>query len=170
MKIVSIFAPKLYAIQYAQHIDNEYDRLMELWTDVVYLRQYAKENKISDTTDFIRNIRANAAYIQDWLAKIDAYNESFSTFFRPLHDLEPSGKLLSLQKGKRYKLRLYAIKIEENVFLITGGAIKLGRTMADHPDTQTEKKKLEQVKDYLRNEGVFDSDAFSELITENDDE
>ena len=48
MKIVSIFAEKLYACQYDGEATNEYARLMDTWTDVVYLRQYANQNNIDD--------------------------------------------------------------------------------------------------------------------------
>lgn len=34
MKMVPIFAPHLYAFRYADETENEFDRLMEIWTDV----------------------------------------------------------------------------------------------------------------------------------------
>jgi hypothetical protein len=55
MKIVTIFADQLYAFHYMGEAENEYDRLMEQWTDVSYLRAYAKQNKIADVTNFVRD-------------------------------------------------------------------------------------------------------------------
>jgi hypothetical protein len=170
MKIVIIFAEKLYSFHYTTEEDNEYDRLMDLWTDVSYLRTYAIQNKIGDIRAFVEQITDNAAYIEDLLKEMTQRNRTLASFFKRLDDMELGTKILSLQKGKRYQLRIYAIKIDENLFVITGGAIKLGWKMQDHPDTQNEKIKLDQAKNYLKRNGVFDSDSFYELINEANDE
>ncbi len=172
MKIVTIFAEKLYTFHYPNETANEYDRLMELWTDVLYLREYAKKNSIADTTKFIRDIRNDAEYIQDLIEKMANNKGKLDTFFKPLDDLETRIKVLSLQKGKirQSYLRLYAIKVDENLFVIVGGAIKLAYTMKEHPDTQHEKVKLERAKNYFQSEQVFDIDSFYELLMENDND
>lgn len=46
MKIVSIFAGKLYAFQYEGEAEDEYTRLMNLWIDAEYLSLFAKQNNI----------------------------------------------------------------------------------------------------------------------------
>ena len=167
MKIVAIFAQNLYACQYDNETLHEYARLMYSWRDVIYLRQFADQNYISDKWHFINEIQKDAEYIQDLMAKITTSRLPLESFFKPLNNLETGIRVLSLQKGRRYKLRIYAIKLDENLFLITGGAIKLEFKMKDHPDTQREKEKLERVKAYLKRENVFDSDSFYELINEN---
>ena len=53
MKIVNIFAEQLYAFHYQGEAENEYDRLIEDWTDVSYLRNYAKQNNIKDVNQAI---------------------------------------------------------------------------------------------------------------------
>ena len=164
MKIVTIFAEKLYACHYADKAYNEYARLMDLWTDVSYLRQYALQNNIADIRNFIADIRKSAEFIEDLMEKMSSGRNSLDLFFKPLNNLETGVKVLSLRKGRQYKLRLYAIKIVDNLYLITGGAIKLVFKMADHPDTQREKVKLDQAKAYLISQGVFDDDSFYELI------
>lgn len=167
MKIISIFAERLYACQYDTEELNEFARLMDSWTDIVYLRHYARQNNIADMRGFVREIREDAAYIDDLMMEITQNNRSLESFFKPLNNLETGVRVLSLQKGRRYKLRIYAIKIDENLFLITGGVIKLEFRMKDHPDTQREKDKLEHIKAYLKRENVFDNDSFYELINEN---
>lgn len=48
MRIVDIFAEKLYSICYEdQYEECEYDRLMDLWTDVSYLYEYAKKTMLT---------------------------------------------------------------------------------------------------------------------------
>ncbi|MGL5563993.1 MAG: hypothetical protein ACRDCN_15450 [Tannerellaceae bacterium] len=76
--------------------------------------------------------------------------------------LRPLGK----SKLKDNWLRLYAIKIDDNRFLITGGAIKLTRTMQENEYTNNELYKLSKVCNFLKQEGVFDSDSFDELLFE----
>lgn len=171
MKIVAIFAENLYAFQYENEVDNEYYRLMDLWADIVYLRQFAKENNITDFRKFITDIREDALYIDSLLTSIANGNNlsRLENFFVPLDDLETGTKTLSLRKGKRYKLRLYAVRIDENLFLITGGVIKIVHKMKEHPDTEREKQKLQTAKMYLQQNYVFDSDSFYELINESDE-
>ena len=56
MKIVSIFAAKLFSFHYKDETYNEFDRLMALWTDVSYIRSFAKSNNIPDINNFVNDI------------------------------------------------------------------------------------------------------------------
>ena len=67
---------------------------------------------------------------------------------------------------KEKLLRLYAIKIEFNYYVITGGAIKQSQTMQQHPDTNDEFKKLESCRNYLIDNNVFDADSFNDFLYE----
>jgi hypothetical protein len=167
MKIVSIFAEKLFTFQYEGETDNEYDRLMELWTDITFLKAFAKENKIINVKSFINEILQDAEQIQDFLDNLSQNKEPYGFYFEPLQDSE-SKKLLAFQKGKikKNRLRYYAIKLDNNCFVITGGAIKMSQKMQEHSDTNNELKKLEIARTYLKQNGVFDEDSFFELIIE----
>lgn len=75
--------------------------------------------------------------------------------FRPLNTFEYA--ITTQQKSKpRIKngwLRLYAVRLAENCYLITGGGIKLTPDMKrDH--LQQELKKLDKVKIFLRRNGI----------------
>lgn len=168
MIIFNIFAEQLFAFQYQGEDDNEYDRLMELWTDVYYLREYAKSNKIQNIDQFVKNRLKDAEQIQDLLEEITTNKEPLEYYFRPLFDSENGIKILSLQKGKIQKngIRLYAIKIDDNCFVITGGAIKMSQTMQGHPDSNQELIKIQQAKTFLQDNDVFDKDSFYEFINE----
>lgn len=165
MEIVCIFADQLFACHYEGEEDNEYDRLMELWTDVEFLSNYAKENNIPDVRKFVMNVLQGAEQIQNLLEEINQNKKPFTTYFEPLQYSEIN-RVLSLQKGKIRKniLRLYAIKLDDTCFLLTGGAIKMSQTMQGHPDTNRELEKLKQVRAYLKDNGVFDEDSFFELF------
>ena len=61
-------------------------------------------------------------------------------------------------------LRIYAIKIEPGVYLVTGGAIKLTVKMEERSHTLEELAKLERVRNYLLDNGVYDLDGFNDYI------
>jgi hypothetical protein len=168
MKIVSIFGVELLSFHYPEEEDNEYDRLIGLWTDVFYLREYAKRNNISDLNGFVNDRLNDANDIDDFLNAISNGEARFELYFEPLDNAERKRINLSQQKGKRNKngLRIYAIKIDENCFVITGGAIKMSLKMSDHPDTKHELSKLNIARDYLLSNGVFDADSFYEWVNE----
>jgi|SRR5699024_8969178 len=167
MEIVRIFADNLFAFQYEDEVDNEYDRLMELWTDISFLKEYAEKNEIKGIWSFVNNIVRDAEQIQDFIEDLSQNEEPYEFYFEPLQ-LSEHNKLLSLQKGKirKNKLRYYAVKLDENCFVITGGAIKMSQKMQEHPDTDNELLKLRKAKEYLRENGVFDTDSFYELLNE----
>ena len=169
MKIVSIFADQLFAFHYDNEADNEFDRLMDLWTDVAYLHSYAKRNNVADVKGFITDILQSAEQIQDFLNTIYRTNLLYGVYFEPLQESEKKKIILPFQKGKirRNQLRLYAIKLEDNCFIITGGAIKMSQKMSEHPDTANELVKLTVARNYLNKNGVFDEDSFFELLSEN---
>lgn len=168
MKIVDIFAYTLFAFRYQGEVDNEYDRLMDNWTDVSFLRSYAKKNKVENINQFVKDRLKDAEQIQDLLEEITSNKEPLEYYFRTLFDNESGAKILSLQKGKIEKngIRLYAIKIDENCFVITGGAIKMSQTMQDHPDSNEELKKIHRAKSFLQENTIVDKDSFYELINE----
>lgn len=170
MEIVPIFADQLFSFHYEDEKYNEYDRLMALWSNVKYLKKYAEKNGETDVKGFVKKHLMDIEAIQDLLAEIEDGNEPLEHFFRPLFDSELGIKILSLQKGKieEYKntLRIYAIKIDENCFLITGGAIKMSQKMQDHPDSNNELSKINKAKEYLKDNDVVDEDSFYEFIKE----
>ena len=114
--------------------------------------------------EFINEIVEDIHQLDVFLNEINHNKDHLSSYFENLSTYEP--RILALQKGKRRKskLRLYAIKIDENVYLITGGAIKITQKMQDHPDTANELKKLNQVKDYLKQNHITYDDAFYDFL------
>ena len=62
------------------------------------------------------------------------------TIFKPLHNSQSSVYTLGLSKAKATWLRIYALRIEKDVFLITGGAIKLTLQMEVREHTYKELK------------------------------
>jgi ribosomal protein L16 Arg81 hydroxylase len=174
MKIVDIFAERLYSFVYKSddglnYQINEFDRLIELWTDVNYLRDFAKQNQVEDINGFVRDKLRQVEKVQDLFEEISISEKSLASFFTPYRDTEMGFVLLSLQKGlvKKYQgLRLYAIKIDDECFVITSGAIKMSQTAQGHYDTINATRRLENAKKFLVANGVIDNDSFHEFKIE----
>jgi hypothetical protein len=141
---------------------------MDLWTDISFLRDFAKQNAVPDIDEFVKKVSRDAEDIQDLLEDIFLNRSRFEQYFEPLKPSDTGDRSLPFQKGKisRNILRVYAIKIDDNCFVITGGAIKMSQTMKDHPGTLNELSKLNRAKDFLEENDVFDDCSFFELISE----
>lgn len=94
---------------------------------------------------------------------------NLDVFFRPLENQRIREMLLSREKakGKRQSshnswLRIYAIKLDKGIYLITGGAIKLTHLMSEREHTLNELKKMEMVRNYLLDSGIVDADGIKE--------
>lgn len=87
-------------------------------------------------------------------------------FFKPLNNQEYNIVELSKQKGKKNYLRLFAIKIDKDCFVITGGTIKFHHLNKDRPHTDLEMKKIDRCREYLKNNNVFDANSFYEFLKE----
>lgn len=169
MKIVPIFESYLYAFHYENESENEFGRLMELWNDVGYLREFAKANNVPDINSFVKARLRDAEEIDELLEEITTQNNDLGTYFIPFHPQEYSRDVtLSVRKGKHRKnrLRLYAIKVYENCYVITSGAIKMSQRTQDHIGTDTAVKTMHKAQNYLNEAGVIDDDSLYELLNE----
>jgi hypothetical protein len=106
-----------------------------------------------------------AEKLDENLMKI-ASSGNLAEHFEYLSITQPHEQMLSKWKRRENLLRLYAIKIDDNTFLITGGAIKLTKTMQEHADTNRELIKLEHYKNVLIENGIHDLNSFLEYIND----
>jgi hypothetical protein len=174
VKIVSIFADQLhlFAFRFEGEKMNELRRLLTLWNDTAYLYEFVTNNK----SDVPKNVTMrtlvfqlieDANNIDDTIIEISSNpKRSLDEFFKPLDNQEYHIVELSKQKGRKNYLRLFAIKIDNNCFIITGGAIKFHHLNKDRPHTQKEMQKIDRCRDYLKDNGVFDADSFYEFLNE----
>jgi len=186
MKIVRIIVapkPTLYAIQFGENEVNELDRNFDLWNDPDYLTDFFDINR-SDLKEYNLYHQKNYS-VEDAVRKTlnDAENleillldtadkgnedelEVLQTLFRQLDDMET--KLYPLQKSKgklNYNswLRLYAIRIDKHLYVLTGGAIKLTKKMDQRAHTKAELDKMEEVVKFLRTKNLVNEDEFKRL-------
>ncbi len=166
MKIIDTFElveDSLYSVQYENEELNEFDKCFKLWNDPIYLREFFEENRKDLENEFWRGItieqailktREEAEFFEQELLEIaevgkTSRNETLSTLFEPLS----KGIMGSYEKDKAKVswLRIYAIRIDLNLFVISGGAIKLTATMNETESLILELNKLEFTKNYLLN-------------------
>lgn len=113
------------------------------WGDISIME--AISNTVSDAKRFDKTLSAYCRSPQHELQYI----------FQPLYNHEY--RLMALQKSKGKIrgswLRLYALRIGRNCFVITGGAIKLTNNM-QRTHLQEELRKLEQTKIFLQSHDI----------------
>jgi len=170
MKIIDTFVPCLYAFKISDELPDELERVFDEWTDPMYLFDFFDKNKKDidiSIEQAIEKVQKEAKYLRDKL--IELANEEpnqLNELFKNLDNSEYTDKLLPRQKARNRWLRLYAIKIDDNNYVITGGTIKLDNQhlMKDRDHTNDELKKINKCRDYLKDEGVIDDDSFQEIF------
>ena len=93
--------------------------------------------------------------------------ENLDYLFKPLSSSDALLMEMSREKARVFDriyppswLRVYAIRLEKNVYVITGGAIKLTRTMQERSHTLEQLEMMNKCKDFLLANKVFDADSF----------
>lgn len=176
MEIVSIFAKNLFAFRYPEDEMDEFERLFDCWTDVEFLETFFDENEIDITGDFwhttvegaVRRTLEEARLFEKKMLLLAANSEQQETpdldcLFKPLDNMDSGLVELSLNKSYGVNspswLRIYAIKLESNCYIVTGGAIKLTKKMNGIPHLEKELRKMDHCKRWLRSKGIIDSDG-----------
>lgn len=184
MEIVRIFDPEdfLLSVRYEQETYDEFTRLLENWADIEYLEEFFTANetdlkrpfwkKISIEEAILKTIDEASMLRQHFLEiselKQNDRIESLKEQFRPLSKLPD--RIFYLKKKKSYGLnekgwlRIYALKVDEDMYLITGGAIKLTDNMEEREHTRKELQKMELVRQFLKDQGIIDEDGMVELL------
>ena len=170
----------LWAVRYDNCLDNVLDTILDQWNDVMWLRSFFKQNiedltsyfKITDVNEAIYDTIEDSERLQCLIMDISP-NADLDKIFRPLENMRASEVMLSKEKAKvrnnpRHAswLRIYAIKLDPGIYIITGGAIKLTRTMQEREHTLVELARMEKVRRYLLDNDITDVDSFNDYLTE----
>jgi len=169
---------RLWAVHYEGEEENCFDRLFSLWNDVNGLKSFFMENlsdlasyfHITDVYKAVRETITEARQLECLMLDI-APEANLDLLFRHLENSRFAEMLLGREKayGKGEFshpswLRIYAIRIEPGVYLVTGGAIKLTEKMVQRSHTLAELAKMENVRNFLLDQGVFDLDGLNDYI------
>ena len=168
----------LWAVKYSEKDADELTLLFRSWSNFNYLLDFFLTN-LNDLKNFFRIEKVSEA-IQDTFDDANAleklildfpYSEHLDGLFHPLSLSDSRVTELTREKARNWNrerhaswLRVYAIRVEKDVFIVTGGAIKLTPTMQDRPHTQIELEKMNRCRNYLKSKGIFDQDSFIEFI------
>lgn len=170
----------LWAVKEEGKNVDELTQLFRDWTNGEFLFDFFMEN-FDDLKDYFHIERIDEA-VNDTFDDADAlqelilefpYTENLDELFKPLDVTDTRTRQLSREKARNWDrkrhaswLRVYAIRLEPNVYVVTGGAIKLTRTMQERDHTNNQLIKLNRCKSWLKAKGVFDQDSFVELYKE----
>lgn len=182
MEIREIYKGCLYSIKFDETDADEYSRVIALWKDLDYLVNFFKENAREVDQPFWREAGLNpdtpiasaervaseaivlASHIRDLAQNAkDGELPDFENFFQPLggkysyvRELEPHKSYGTFRPSL---LRLYAIKLGRNVYLIVFGGIKLGSTIQNSPGLKEQVfRRIDNVMTFLKANGIFEED------------
>ena len=91
---------------------------------------------------------------------------------RSFDSLHASDRLHSLRRsklkpiGKKSLVRIYAVRISPQLFIITGGGIKLTHKIEEDEMLKTELRKLEVLKSYLEANNIYNTEQLTLLHTD----
>ncbi len=171
---------RLWAVRYDEAEDNALGVVLDQWNDVTWLHQFFKANiadlasyfKITDVGQAIYDTIEDAERLQCLIMDISP-DADLNKIFRHLEPDRMSDIMLGKEKarieGRLHHtswLRIYAIKLAQGVYIITGGAIKLTATMKERQHTLEELTKMEKVRNFLINENIVDQESFEDYLKE----
>lgn len=180
MTIDTIVPDKLWAVRYDEDNDNALVKTISSMLDPENRLRFFEDNK-KDLEYYKLTVEEAVEQTMNELLEIVDYlyvrTDRIEDFFHSLNDAETNQGSRPLPQSKGYipqsmgkgLLRIYAIKLEPNYYVVTGGAIKLTRAMQDRPHTYQELVNLGKCRDFLIQQGVIDKDSFidSEIINSN---
>jgi hypothetical protein len=173
MKTVRIFVGDndegVWSIQMPEQKENEFELFFDRLRNEDWLYNFFDKNNADLYSGFFRNMTIEDA-VSNTLEEIEEMEDALYHYaeqgfkdksttlqhlFRPLNNFEYTIAIYQKSKAriKRGWLRLYAIRLSANCYIVTGGAIKLTHDM-NRAHLQYELSKLERVKTFLRSNGI----------------
>lgn len=181
MKIECIFEiveEALASIKYVEEAVDAFTGCFSLWENVEYLESFFVENKVDlfsgfwrmsieeavlKTLDEARMFKGDILYYAEQ-GRTESARWLEDYIFRPLHkEIYANTRIESKAygtEGGRSMLRLYAIRLGSNQYIVTGGAIKLTRDLQVRVHTTQELSKLKLASSYLKSLGIDDASDY----------
>lgn len=167
----------LYAVREDGHEDNVLFELFEEWNDTNFLYSFFEKNKdklhnyfhVQTIKQAVEDTLEDAEYLECVLLDIEE-DGVLDDIFTALDKKKPDAYLLR-SKARNWErrnhdswLRIYALKLSEGIYVITGGAIKMVGIMQEDEITHDQLRILNRCRSYLKECGVYDHDGFCDLI------
>lgn len=181
MEIDTIFAivkNKLLSVQFESEDCDEFTLAFRNWNDTEYLEAFFEKNKKDLHAGFYGTVTIEEAifttieeaeYFEETvrrIAKIGTFENGDSLQDLVFNQLHKNDQNFTLQESKAYGtnekswLRLYAVRINTDCFVVSGSAIKLTETMNERNHTKIELQKLKITAAYLKENGLLEQDDF----------
>ena len=116
--------------------------------------------EIDDVNIAVQDTIEDAAYLEDII--LNGEQDDLDDIFQPLSQADSTLVTCSRRKARNWEredhdswLRIYAIKLDPGVYVITGGAIKLAQKMQDAVATSSELQRLNDLKQYFVDNGAL---------------
>lgn len=169
---------RLWSVKYAGSERNALESLFEQWSDPSWLRVFFENNstdlsayfKITDINHAIYDTICDNERLQCLILDISP-DADLDQLFRPLENNRIQEMTLGKEKARLKNrpahaswLRIYAIKLEPGIYVVTGGAIKLTATMQERAHTLKELDKMEQVRSFFISESIFDAEGLADYL------
>lgn len=173
----------VFAIIYDENGQNAWVELINRLNDVSYLHEFFNDRRhlspLRGSGDAgieraVSHARAEVADLVNYIRQLaqqkpndDTY-ASLGQLFKPLENWRVDADVDLLKekaRGRKHNkwLRIYAIRVRPNLYIITGGALKMVHQMQDDAVTCKELVKLKRVKDWLKGLGIVDAESFEGL-------
>ena len=151
--------------------------MLEMLTDPYYLADFFDRNRDFFSKPFWKNV-SQEKFVFDIIKSVNivydklksaCLNKDLNKLFEPLSLLEVN-RLLAKHKMKPREInsvnaiRVYAVKIDDETYCMTGFAIKVTEKMQESPNTLLELKKLELVCKELNRNGIVDKYGFIDFV------
>lgn len=181
LKLIRIFAEETEPVLLSMPLDNtteitELENLYEQWNDPEYLKAFFENNKSDLQNGYYNNLTVDEAVLQtreeanelfERLSEIETLSisekrEALNVLFMPLSDYDLQIEL-KRNKAKAKWLRIYAVRVGNESYVVTGGTIKLTLRMDEREHTKEQIRKLDQCRDYLKERGIFDEEGLAEF-------
>lgn len=169
---------RLWSIKYDGAPLNALETLFDQWGDPSWLKEFFEKNesdlagyfKITNVNQAIYDTMSDNEQLQCLILDISP-DADLDALFRPLENSRIQEMSLGREKAKLKNrplhaswLRVYAIKLEPGVYIVTGGAIKLTATMQERAHTLEELTKMEMVRNFLLANGIVDADGLADYL------
>lgn len=176
MTFDEIIEEKLWSVRYDDQNANELERVLDEWGDVELLSDFFSMH-FDDLAYF--NVTTIEDAVNDTLDDRDTLERvildsrtDLEKLFKPLDNRVGLPKEIEQMKAKGEKkrhpswLRIYAIRLTDGKYIITGGAIKLTKEMRDREHTSHELVKIDKVRRFLLEKGIIDDAGFIDYLAE----
>lgn len=185
MKLCTIFADHLFSVKYDGSEKAVIHELFDKWEDTEYLYDYFEQHRDlvekgpwKDYTSEKLALMAVEEGLEFFDRLCDIVSDPTKSFDDEFVFLNKESVEWQLVKYKSYGfphnwsvklkrnalLRLYAIKIDTNQYVITGGGIKLVQEMHEMPELEVELNRLKRVRDWLLENKVHISKEVDPLL------